>query len=123
METDAQAQLFEAWYREAITDGVDWFFMKLQTPLGVQFYKCRFTDIYQGPTLVARFTGSFPQLLSCGNDRFLMTAGRSSWTTSSTAALSTLRLTGSGLNHDHTEQALCQQRRRGHHRDVADQYW
>ncbi|WP_442904870.1 hypothetical protein, partial [Hafnia sp.] len=47
-ETDIQAQLFEAWYRETITDGADWFFMRLQTPLGVEFYKCRFTDIYQG---------------------------------------------------------------------------
>jgi len=62
METDAQAMLFEAWYHETITDGVDWFYMRLQTPLGVEFYKCRFTDIYQGPTLVApiywRFTAT-----------------------------------------------------------------
>ncbi len=27
--------------------------MKLQTPAGIKFYKCRFTDIYQGPVLVA----------------------------------------------------------------------
>lgn len=53
METDQQAQLFEAWYRETITDGAAWFFTRLQTPLGVEFYKCRFVDIYQGPTLVA----------------------------------------------------------------------
>ncbi|MEA4425686.1 hypothetical protein VBP99_26515, partial [Klebsiella pneumoniae] len=30
-----------------------WFMMKLQTPAGIKFYKCRFTDIYQGPVLVA----------------------------------------------------------------------
>lgn len=53
METDGQAMLFEAWYHETITDGADWFYMKLQTPMGVEFYKCQFTDIYQGPTLVA----------------------------------------------------------------------
>lgn len=53
METDGQAQLFEAWYREKTQDGAAWFYMKLQTPLGVELYKCRFTDIYEGPTLVA----------------------------------------------------------------------
>ncbi|HEY2455226.1 MAG TPA: hypothetical protein VGI71_21925 [Scandinavium sp.] len=53
MENDSQAQLFEAWYHDTITDGADWFLMRLQTPLGVEFYKCRFTDIYAGPTLVA----------------------------------------------------------------------
>lgn len=53
METDAQAQLFESWYRDSITDGADWFMMKLQTPIGVELYKCRFTDIYQGPALSA----------------------------------------------------------------------
>lgn len=52
--TDAQSQLFEAWYRDAITDGADWFLMRLQTPRGVEDYKCRFTDdMYEGPTLVA----------------------------------------------------------------------
>ncbi|VTP66856.1 Uncharacterised protein [Leclercia adecarboxylata] len=49
-----QAQLFEAWFRDALTDGAAWFLMKLQTPLGCQqAYKCRFTDIYEGPTLVS----------------------------------------------------------------------
>jgi len=62
-ETDIQAQLFEAWYRETITDGADWFFMRLQTPLGVEFYKCRFTDIYQGPTLVAPIYWQFSATL------------------------------------------------------------
>ena len=51
--TDAQAQLFEAWYRDTISDGAAWFLMRLQTPLGVESYKCRFTDIYDGPVLVA----------------------------------------------------------------------
>lgn len=52
MENDGQGQVFEAWFRDALTDGAAWFYMKLQTPIGVKFYKCRFTDIYQGPTLV-----------------------------------------------------------------------
>ena len=62
-ENDAQAQLFEGWYHETITDGADWFFMRLQTPLGVEFYKCRFTDIYQGPTLVAPIYWQFSATL------------------------------------------------------------
>ncbi|EEP1482004.1 hypothetical protein HAZ24_004818 [Salmonella enterica] len=50
-ETDIQGQLFEAWYKDVISDGAAWFLMKLQTPLGVELYKCRFTDIYTGPEL------------------------------------------------------------------------
>ncbi|OIX96207.1 hypothetical protein BFS14_01720 [Serratia fonticola] len=53
METDAQGQVFEAWFRDALTDGASWFYMRLQTPIGVKFYKCRFRGaIYEGPTLV-----------------------------------------------------------------------
>lgn len=51
--TDGQGLAFEAWYRDALADGAAWFMMRLQTPAGIKFYKCRFTDIYQGPTLVA----------------------------------------------------------------------
>jgi len=47
--TQSEAQYFEAWYRETLYDGVSWFYMKLKTPLGVEFYKCRFIDIYDGP--------------------------------------------------------------------------
>ncbi|AIR71483.1 hypothetical protein [Dickeya fangzhongdai] len=50
--SDIQAELFEAWYRDAIADGADWFNMDLRTPLGVESYVCRFTDIYDGPTLI-----------------------------------------------------------------------
>ena len=31
-------QLFEAWFRDTITDGADWFNMPLLTPLGAQDY-------------------------------------------------------------------------------------
>ncbi|HBR1869646.1 hypothetical protein KUF61_13070 [Klebsiella aerogenes] len=47
---DSQAQLFEAWFRDKITDGADWFNMPLLTPLGEEDYVCRFVDIYEGPT-------------------------------------------------------------------------
>lgn len=51
--TAGEAQLFEGWVRNTITDGADWFYMKLQTPLGVaELVKCRFTaDFYDGPKL------------------------------------------------------------------------
>ena len=32
--TDSEAQAFEAWYRDAITDGAAWFNMNLRTPGG-----------------------------------------------------------------------------------------
>ena len=50
---DAQAQLFEVWYRETINDGAAWFYMNLKTPKGVESYKCRFVDIYEGPILLS----------------------------------------------------------------------
>lgn len=50
--TDTEAQLFEAWYRDAIMDGAYWFNMPLRSPLGnTDDYVCRFVDIYEGPTI------------------------------------------------------------------------
>lgn len=55
-----EARLFEAWYRDVISDGAAWFQCPLKTPLGIQHYKARFTGIYRGPELVGlnhwRFT-------------------------------------------------------------------
>lgn len=51
-QTDEQAQLFEAWYRDTLCDGAAWFMMPLQTPIGLKFYKAQFDDIYDGPTLI-----------------------------------------------------------------------
>jgi len=51
--TDMQAALFEKWVQEDLIDGAAWFLCKLQTPLGVDFYRSRFTpDFYDGPVLV-----------------------------------------------------------------------
>jgi hypothetical protein len=50
--TDVEAQTFEAWFRDAITDGSAWFNMKLRTPGGESSKVCRFTDIYQGPNII-----------------------------------------------------------------------
>lgn len=46
---DAQAQAFEAWFRDAIQDGADWFNCDLKSPIGEKPYVCRFTDMYKGP--------------------------------------------------------------------------
>ncbi|EFA3856755.1 TPA: hypothetical protein ACGK2H_002276 [Escherichia coli] len=50
--TDPESQLFEAWFRDTIKDGADWFNMPLRSPLGIiDMYVCRFVDIYEGPTI------------------------------------------------------------------------
>ena len=49
--TEQQAQLFEAFFRYSITDGADWFLLPLKTPMFTGYYECRFTGIYEGPTL------------------------------------------------------------------------
>ena len=49
--TEQQAQLFEAFFRYAITDGANWFLLPLKTPMFTGDYECRFTGIYEGPTL------------------------------------------------------------------------
>ena len=51
--TEQQAQLFEVFFRYAITDGADWFLLPLKTPMFTGDYECRFTGIYEGPVLVA----------------------------------------------------------------------
>ena len=51
--TNAQAQIFEAWFSYSITDGTDWFNIALKTPVGrLAPYECRFTEMYDGPALV-----------------------------------------------------------------------
>ena len=47
--TSSEGQLFEAWWRDALTDGVNWFECPLQTPMGYSDYTCRFTGVYSGP--------------------------------------------------------------------------
>ena len=49
---DTLAQLFEAWFKYGITDGADWFYIDLKTPTGnFAPYECRFTEMYDGPTI------------------------------------------------------------------------
>ncbi|MBD9680027.1 hypothetical protein IB274_25200 [Pseudomonas sp. PDM18] len=53
--THNQGAWFEAWFQSALKDGALWFLANLQTPKdagGLAPYECRFTDIYDGPTLL-----------------------------------------------------------------------
>lgn len=55
---DSQAKAFEVWFAApheygGINDGTDWFYTKLKTPMGIKSYEVRFTDMYEGPDLVA----------------------------------------------------------------------
>jgi hypothetical protein len=54
---DAEGMAFESWYRQQLADGANWFEAKLKTPLGLEYYTCRFTDIYQGPNPVGPPSG------------------------------------------------------------------
>lgn len=49
---DAQGQAFEAWWRDALVDGSLWFECPLDHPMGYDFYTCRFTGVYEGPSRV-----------------------------------------------------------------------
>lgn len=50
--TDVQGQAFEAWWRDVLIDGSQWFEMPMKTPLGYMPYECRFTGPYSGPAVV-----------------------------------------------------------------------
>ena len=49
---NAEAVLFEGFFRHTLQDGVEWFQCPLQTPLGVREYDARFAGMYQGPELI-----------------------------------------------------------------------
>lgn len=49
---DTQGVVFEAWWRDVLIDGSQWFEMPLDHPLGYSTYTARFTDVYTGPARV-----------------------------------------------------------------------
>jgi len=51
---DAEAALFEIWFKDDLLDGSAWFLMKLKTPIGIDLHRCRFDGVYDGPFLVGR---------------------------------------------------------------------
>lgn len=48
----AEAAAFEAWFRDVISDGADWFNMPIKSPIGMSASTCRFMEMYRGPQLV-----------------------------------------------------------------------
>lgn len=48
---DMEAALFEKWFQEDLLDGSAWFLCWLRTPLGMDYYRSHFVDIYDGGTL------------------------------------------------------------------------
>ena len=72
---DVQAQLFEAWFEDALKSGSEWFDCPLKTPEGgIQNYAARFTDIYQGPALVGKSHWKFTAELEL-RDRPILAPG------------------------------------------------
>lgn len=52
--TGLQAAAFEAWFRDVLQDGTQWFKLSTRTPMGLQTEMvCRFVDMYDGPNLEA----------------------------------------------------------------------
>ena len=52
--TTGRARQRRAYTSTPTQASITWFMeTDAQTPAGIKFYKCRFTDIYQGPVLVA----------------------------------------------------------------------
>jgi hypothetical protein len=49
---DVEGRAFEAWWRDVLIDGSQWFEMPLKTPMGLGRHLCRFTGVYTGPALV-----------------------------------------------------------------------
>lgn len=47
--TDAQAAVFELWFKVDLKDGTQWFNMPRRTPLGQSVLVCRFVEMYEGP--------------------------------------------------------------------------
>ena len=69
-KTDALAQVFEAFFRDALKDGQSWFYLKLQTPIGVSPIKPGSWIFTKGRRWSRQNTGSTAQRWNYGNDRY-----------------------------------------------------
>lgn len=50
--TGPQTLAFEAWFRDTLQDGTQWFKLSTRTPLGLRTEMvCRFVNMYEGPNL------------------------------------------------------------------------
>lgn len=72
--SDVQAQVFEAWFEDALKSGTAWFECPLKTPEGIREYVARFTDIYKGPVLVGKSHWKFTAELEL-RDRPILAPG------------------------------------------------
>lgn len=52
MFNSVEGSAFEAWWRDQLIDGSQWFEMPLDTPMGLAYYTARFTEVYTGPSRV-----------------------------------------------------------------------
>lgn len=50
--TEAEARVFEAFYRHTLMDGTKWFDCPIETPMGRWRVQVRFSGMYSGPQLV-----------------------------------------------------------------------
>lgn len=47
--TNLECQAFQAWYRDQLRDGAEWFEMPLRSPMGRLTEQCHFLQAYSGP--------------------------------------------------------------------------
>ncbi|VTM88697.1 Uncharacterised protein [Raoultella ornithinolytica] len=76
--TDGQAQLFEAWFRDTITDGADWFNMPLLTRLVHRITYVGLSIFTKVLHQKGENIGDFQRRWSSGRDRSSLLAGQSS---------------------------------------------
>ncbi len=59
--SDAQAQAFEAWFRDELSDGAAWFNIPLLTPVGLKITYVVSRIFIKAPRQKADFTGDIPR--------------------------------------------------------------
>lgn len=74
-KTDALAQVFEAFFRDALKDGQSSFYLKLQTPIGVKPYKASSWIFTRDRRWSRQNTGSTAQRWNYGNALYRLLAG------------------------------------------------
>lgn len=75
--TDSEAAFFEAWFRDVIADGTEWFEGPLKSPIGLKNYECKFAGMYEGPALVQHYWRISARLEL--RERPLLPAGWGNW--------------------------------------------
>lgn len=63
-KSDAHAQVFESWYRDVLTDGAAWFYMKCKTPVGLKFLNVDLKGFIRDPHSLNQACGVIRQQLN-----------------------------------------------------------